>query len=397
MATLISIREAPRPGQAPAFALWALGFRPFYLLASGFAALSIALWALQFSGLLGHAYLQGPLWHAHEMLFGFAMAVLVGFLFTAGRNWSGQDTPTGKPLMTLAMLWLAGRVLVLTPFGWAAALVSSAFPLAAAIALGMAFYKGRNRRNYFFVGLLALMGLAELSVHLAALGVLPIPAWAGIGIALDVMLFVLAVMAGRVIPMFTNNGVPGAKAVRQAQLEKGVLGLTLALLLADLLHLSGSALILLALLGAVAHLARWLLWQPWKTLRNPLVWVLHMAYAWIPLHLLLRALTEAGWVPPSAATHALTVGAMGCMVMGMMTRTALGHTGRPLRARTTEVACYVLVGLAAIVRVLLPLLAPSLTYHAVIGASLLWSVGFGWYSCCYWPILSRARSDGLPG
>ena len=126
MATLIPIREALRPGQPPRFALWDLGFRPFYLLASSFAALSIALWALQFAGLLGHAYLQGPLWHAHEMLFGFAMAVLVGFLLTAGRNWSGQDTPTGKWLMALALLWLAGRVLVLTPFGWAAALVSTA-------------------------------------------------------------------------------------------------------------------------------------------------------------------------------------------------------------------------------------------------------------------------------
>ncbi len=397
MATLISIREAPRKGQAPAFALWALGFRPFYLLASGFAALSIALWALQFSGLLSHAYLQGPLWHAHEMLFGFAMAVLVGFLLTAGRNWSGQDTPTGKPLAAMAMLWLAGRILVLTPWGWAAALVNTAFPLAAAIALGMAFYKGRNRRNYFFVALLLLMGMAELSVHLATLGLLQIPGWAGIGIALDVMLFVLAVMAGRVIPMFTNNGVPGAKAVRQPQLEKGVLGLTLALLLADLLHLSGNALFLLALLGAAAHLVRWLLWQPWKTLRNPLVWVLHMAYAWIPLHLLLRALAEAGWVPSSAATHALTVGAIGCMVMGMMTRTAMGHTGRPLRAGATEVVCYVLVGLAAMVRVGLPLLAPSMTYQAVIGASLLWSAGFAWYAYRYWPILSRARSDGLPG
>jgi uncharacterized protein involved in response to NO len=397
MATLIPIREAIRPGHAPRFALWELGFRPFYLLASSFAALSIALWALQFSGLLGHAYLQGPLWHAHEMLFGFAMAVLVGFLLTAGRNWSGQPTPTGKALMALALLWLAGRVLVLTPFGWAAALVSSAFPLAAAVALGIPFYKARNTRNYFFVGLLALMGLAELSVHLGALGVLQIPGWAGIALALDVMLFVLAVMGGRVIPMFTNNGVPGAKAVRQPQLEKLALGLTLALLLADLLQVTGAALVLLALLGCAAHLARWLLWQPWKTWRNPLVWVLHLAYAWIPVHLLLRAVAALGWVPASVATHALTAGAIGGMVIGMMTRTALGHTGRPLRAGATEWVCYVLVGLAALVRVGVPLFAPALLFHAVVVASLLWSGGFGWYTLRYWPMLSRARPDGYPG
>jgi uncharacterized protein involved in response to NO len=397
MATLISIREAPRPGQAPAFALWELGFRPFYLLASGFAALSIALWALQFTGVLQHAYLQGPLWHAHEMLFGFAMAVLVGFLLTAGRNWSGQATPTGTWLMAMAALWLAGRVLVLTPFGWAAALVNTAFPLVSALALGLAFYKGRNTRNYFFVGLLVLMGLAELSVHLSALGVLHIPGWAGIALALDVMLFVLAVMGGRVIPMFTNNGVPGAQAVRQPLVEKLALGSILLLLLADTLHIVGAWFALLAALAMLAHLARWLLWQPWKTWRNPLVWVLHLAYAWIVLHLLLRAFAALYWVPASAATHALTAGAIGCMVIGMMTRTALGHTGRPLRAGTTEVLCYALVGTAALVRVVVPLFAQSLLYHAVIVASVLWSGGFGLYAVRYWPILSRARRDGLPG
>ena len=397
MATLISIAEAPRATLKPPFGLWALGFRPFYLLASAFAALSIALWALQFSGLLQHAYLQGPLWHAHEMLFGFALAVVVGFLFTAGRNWSGQATPTGLPLAALAGLWLAGRILVLTPWGWAAALVNTAFPLAAAIALGIPFYKARNTRNYFFVGLLALMGLAELGVHLSALGLLPLPGWAGIGLGLDVMLFIMAVMAGRVTPMFTNNGVPGARATRQPQLEKLALGLVLALLLADLLQLGGLALALLALVAALAHLARWWLWQPWKTLRVPLVWVLHMAYLWIPVHLLLRALAAMAWVPGTAATHALTAGAIGCMVIGMMTRTALGHTGRALRAGNTELICYGLIGSAALVRVFVPLLAPALTYHAVIAAAILWSCGFGWYALRYWPILSRARPDGHPG
>ena len=211
------------------------------------------------------------------------------------------------------------------------------------------------------------------------------------------MLFIMAVMAGRVTPMFTNNGVPGAKAQRQPQLEKLALGLTLALLLADLLQIGGWALSALAALAAAAHLARWLLWQPWKTLRNPLVWVLHLAYAWIPVHLLLRALAAQAWVPASLATHALTAGAIGGMVIGMMTRTALGHTGRPLRAGSTEVACYALVALAALVRVAVPLFAPTLMYQAVLVASLLWSCGFALYSLRYWPILSRARPDGNPG
>jgi len=204
------------------------------------------------------------------------------------------------------------------------------------------------------------------------------------------MLFVLAVMGGRVIPMFTNNGVPGTKAIRHPHVEKAALGAVLAILVADVAGLQGTVLALFTLAAALAHLARWWLWQPWKTLRMPLVWVLHMAYAWIPVHLLLRALAAVGWVAPSAATHALTAGAIGCMVMGMITRTALGHTGRKLLAGRSEVACYLLIGIAALVRVFVPMLLPAFTVYAVLLASVLWSGGFGLYTLRYWPILSRS-------
>lgn len=398
MTSFIKTSEPPRPSSAPAgWALWDLGFRPFYLLASAFAALSIGLWALQFSGWLGRPYLQGPMWHAHEMLFGFALAVVVGFLFTAGRNWSNRPTPTGWPLAALAALWVAGRVLVLTPFGWAAAVVNVAFPLAAAIALAIPFIAARNRRNYFFVGLLLLMSIAVLGIHLAQLGIVQLPGWVGIQLALDVMLFIMAVMGGRVIPMFTNNGVPGAKAMRHPLLEKAALGSVLALLLADAMQLHGVWLATLAGLCAAAHLARWSLWQPWKTGRAPLVWVLHGAYLWIPVHLALRAAAAAGWVAPSVATHALTVGAIGGLIIGMMTRTARGHTGRPLRADRSDVACFVLVLLAAGVRVFVPLAAPAWIIEATLGSAALWSAGFGLYAVRYWPVLTRPRIDGQAG
>jgi uncharacterized protein involved in response to NO len=396
MAQIIQLEEPPRP-QAGGFALWHLGFRPFYLLASAFAALSIALWALQFSGWLGHTYLQGPLWHSHEMLFGFTLAVVVGFLLTAGRNWADRPTPTGWRLAALAALWLAGRVLVLTPFGWAAAIVNAAFPLAAAVALAIPFIAAGNRRNYFFVGLLVIMSAAELSVHLNQLGVLQFPGWAGIQVALDVVLFIISVMGGRVIPMFTNNGVPGATAKRHPLVEKLALGSVLVLLVADVLQVQGALLALVASACAAAQLARWALWQPYKTWRNPIVWVLHAAYLWIPVHLALRAMATAGWVTPSAATHALTVGAIGGMVIGMMTRTARGHTGRPLKVDRWEVACYLMVLLAALVRVFAPLVQPAHTVGAVLCSAVLWSAAFGIYTVRYWPILTRARLDGRPG
>jgi len=377
--------------------LWDLGFRPFYLLASLFAALSIPLWALQFSGLLPHAYLAGPVWHAHEMLFGFALAVIVGFLFTAGRNWSNRPTPSGAGLAALAGLWLAARVLVLTPFGWAAAAANVAFPLAAAIALAVPFVKAGNRRNYFFVGLLALMSVAAGVVHLAQLGVLRLPAWAGLRLGLDIVLFIVSVMGGRVIPMFTNNGVRGASATRKPLVEKAALGLVLTLLVADAVGLDGMPLAVVATMACFAHAIRWALWQPWKTLAAPLVWVLHLAYFWVPAHLALRALAELGVVAPSSATHALAVGAVGGLVIGMMTRTARGHTARPLRADRFDTTCYVLVALAGVLRVVLPMLAPAQTLLAVECSAALWSAGFGLYAVRYWTALTRPRLDGKPG
>jgi len=390
--------EEPRPPVRPAgLALWQLGFRPFYLLASIFAALSIALWALQYAGLWTGAYLRGPIWHAHEMLFGFALAVIVGFLFTAGRNWTQQPTPTGVPLALLALLWVAARVLVLTPYGWAAAAANVAFPLVAAAALGRALLAARNRRNYFFVGLLSLLAVAALCVHLQMLGLLSLPAWAGIQLALDVLLFIMVAMAGRVLPMFTNNGVPGANAQRHPALERLALGSVLLLLAADLLQWPASWLAAIAALGAVAHLLRWLLWQPWTTLRTPIVWVLHAAYLWIPVHLGLRAAAALGWVPSSVATHALTVGAAGGLIIGMMTRTARGHTARPLRADRADTACYGLVLGAAVVRVTVPLALPQWTVDAVLLSAALWSAGFALYALRYAPVLTRPRLDGRPG
>jgi len=355
------------------------------------------LWALQFSGLLGVTYLAGPVWHAHEMLFGFALAVIVGFLFTAGRNWTGQPTPTGGALAALAAWWLFGRVLVLTPFAWTAALVNVTFPLAAAVGLAIPFVRARNRRNYFFVGLLLVMAGASGFVHLHQLGVVSAPAAVGLQLGLNVVLFIVSVMAGRVVPMFTNNGVPGAAARRHPWVEKASLGLVLALAVADATGSPGAVVAAAAASGAIAHAMRWGLWQPWTTRRVPLVWVLHLAYLWVPIHLALRAAGEWGVVAPSLGTHALTVGAIGGLIIGMMSRTARGHTARPLRADRFDTASYVLVLSAGVVRVLLPLVVPALTMTAVIGSALLWSAGFGLYACRYWPVLTRPRLDGKPG
>ncbi len=395
--------QLKRPGPAapapavPAFALWQLGFRPFYLLASVFSAASVALWALQYSGWLGSAYLKGPQWHGHEMLFGYTLAIIAGFLLTAVRNWTGLPTPVGAPLMALAALWVAGRVLVLTPWGLAAAIANAAFPVAVAAAIAVPIIRSRNRRNYFFIALLALMGVLAAGVHAMLNGAVPAPPAFGLQLALDVVLFVMAVMAGRVVPMFTNNGIPGTQARRHPWIERLALGSVIALFLADHVPEVPALAAGVALAAAIVHGVRLFLWQPWRTPGTPLVWVLHLAYAWIVVHLLLRALAAAGSVPPTLALHALTLGAIGGLTMGMITRTARGHTARPLVADGYETAAYLLVFAAALVRVFGPLLFPGLYAACVQASGLLWCMAFTLYAVRYWPILTRPRLDGKPG
>ena len=390
----IAVRAPPPPRD---FALWRLGFRPFYLLASAFAALSILLWVAQYAGLLPAAYLAGPLWHGHEMLFGFTLAVVGGFLFTAVRNWSGLPTPSGAPLAACALLWLAGRVLVLTPFGTVAAFVNAAFPVAIAVGIGIPLWKSGNRRNFFFVGLLLLLAAASLAFHLSLQGRLDWPQRAGIEAGLDIVLFIMAVVGGRVIPMFTNNGVPGTNARRDPRVERLALGGALALLAADLLQAPPVAVACIALVAALVHGARLALWKPWRTFGTPLVWILHAAYAWIVAYLVLRSLAGFGLVAGSFAIHALTVGAIGGLTIGMMTRTARGHTGRPLVADGFEVACYGLVMAAALLRVAGAMAIPALHVEAVIASGVCWSAAYAIYFVRYWPVLTRARVDGQPG
>ncbi len=398
MSTLISIEEPPlQPSADKSIALWALGFRPFYLLASVYAALSILLWAAQFAGWLPYAWLAGSTWHAHEMLFGFVLPVIVGFLLTAGQTWSGRRTLNGVPLMGLALVWLLARVLVLTPWGWLAAIVNTAFPLLAAIALAVPFVRAGVRRNYFFIGLLVLMACVSFGIHASRLGMPGLIDWMGLTLGLDCVLFIMVVMAGRIVPPFTKNGVPGTQPSRLPWLERAAPGMVLAVLAADATHVQGLPLALLLLLATLTNGWRLALWQSLKTLGTPLVWVLHQGYAWIVLHLALRMFTELELISSSIATHALTVGAIGTLTMGMMTRTARGHTGRPLKADRYDIVCYFLVQAGAGVRVFIPLVIPAWFSVSVLVSAVLWSAAFGLYAVRYWPVLTRPRIDGKPG
>ena len=241
------------------------------------------------------------------------------------------------------------------------------------------------------------MGALVATLHLALQGFPVLPPRLPLILALDVMLFIMVVMGGRVIPMFTNNGVPGTGAVRHPLVEKRALGSVLALFLADLVQVQPAIVAGLALVAAMAHGARLALWRGWRTLGTPLVWILHAAYAWIVVHLVLRAVAALGGLGEPFAVHALTVGAIGGLTLGMMTRTARGHTGRILRADGYEVACFVLVQAAAVMRVFVGAVAPGLYVFGIQASGLLWAAAFGLYAVRYWPILTQPRLDGRPG
>lgn len=378
--------------------MWNLGFRPFFLFAGVFAAVAIAVWIAQFAGWTAvRAWSAGPLWHAHEMVFGYAMAVIVGFLFTAVRNWTNRPTPTGAPLAAIVSLWLAARLLVPTPWQHLAAVFDGAFAVAAAIGIARPLFASGNRRNFFFVALLLALGAANVCFYLAMAGVISIDLPRDIQLGLDLILFTMAVMGGRVIPMFTANAVAGSKPTRVQVLEPFALAAVLALLAADLLRLPNAAIAAIAGGAAVVHAVRLVLWQPWLTRGRPILWILHAAYAWIVVHLALRMAAAFDLVTMSVANHALTVGGIGALTLGMMTRTSRGHTGRPLVAGTAEVVAYALVLCAAAMRVLVPLFLPQYYLFAIVAAGLLWVGAFSLFVFTFLPVLLRPRVDGRPG
>jgi uncharacterized protein involved in response to NO len=297
----------------------------------------------------------------------------------------------------MAALWLSGRLLVLTPYAIPATWVDAAFPLAVAVAIALPLKASGNRRNYFFVVLLVAMSAANLAFHFAVHGMAEIAAQRGLQIGLDLILFTMAVIGGRVIPMFTNNAVLGAQARRSPLLEKLALISLIALLAGDLVALSGPSMAAVALFAAIAHGLRLVMWRSWLTSARAMVWILHVAYAWIVVHLLLRALAAVDVVPAQLAIHALTIGAIGGLTLGMMTRTARGHTGYPLRADRAVIVCYILIQFSAIARVFVPLVVPQIYLASIVASGVLWSLAFALFTVRYWPILSRPRIDGGPG
>lgn len=396
-----SSRHPPqhRSGGSPS-ALLAFGFRPFFLLAGTMAALGLVLWILQLQGffILGGAYgFVG--WHAHEMLFGYTVAVIAGFLLTAVRNWTRGPTASGRRLLALATLWLTGRIVMLAADALppiVVAAVDLAFLPALAAALAPSLWRTQAWRNLALIGLLAVIALANLGVHLQALGVLTGGARMGYDVGLGAIVLMMVVVGGRVVPAFTRNALPRLGVRDWAWVSRLAIALTALHLLCVVLPLGRGVAGAVTLAAALANGVRMVPWGSLGARGAPILWVLHLGYAWIVAGLAVTgAAAFVPWVPTSAGTHALGVGAIGTLTLGMMSRVALGHTGRALTVGSPIVLAYVLVTLGAATRVTAAFFPAQ--FALLMIAALAWALAFAIFTAVYWPILTRPRIDGRPG
>jgi uncharacterized protein involved in response to NO len=389
--------ERIRAYQGPA--LFSYGFRPFFLFAGVWAAFVMAWWL----GLLtGHLPAPGSFspvdWHAHELLFGYLPAVVAGFLLTAVPNWTGRLPIVGPPLAGLFGLWVLGRVVLVLPAtlpGWLVALADLAFLAAFALAIGREIVAGRNWRNLPVLGLTLLMltGNAAFHVEAAATGTAADGYGARLGLGAGV--FLIALIGGRIVPSFTRNwlarrpaGHMPASVGRFDHVAMAIAGLALLVwIVAPRAGMTGW----LCIAAGVAHVARLARWAGWRTGAEPLVTVLHVGYAFVPIGFLLvgLALLRPDLFPYTVALHAWLAGAIGVMTLAVMTRASLGHTGRPLAATPGIAAVYALAVIAALARLLWGVMPSDAALHL---AALAWVLAFGGFAVIYAPLLALPRS-----
>ena len=382
------------------------GFRPFFLLAGLLAVLGMALWLLAINGSPWPVQAsRSTFWHAHEMGLGFGGAVMAGFILTAGANWTGRPPIRGPLLVCLVLGWLCGRAAMLYS-GLLPATLTMLLDLLFPVLLGLLVTReivgARNRRNYGVLTIVWALTVFTILYHVAAIGSLSEESAADMQrIVARLFVYLLAVLitvlGGRVIPGFTGSWLRmrGASKLPGARdwLETGIVPLTVAAGLSQALAPDGIVTAVLCISAGAAHVLRLSGWRGLATAAEPLLLVLHVAYAWLGLGFLLLGLSAAGLpVPETAALHALTVGGIGGVILGMMTRVALGHTGRPLHAARITQLAYVLLGSSALLRAFGPLSATGSTL-AYTGSGLLWIASFSLFVWHYAPILTRPRAD----
>lgn len=369
--------------------LFSAPFRIFFLLAGLHAGLMVAAWSLMLGGLLPMPDVPPLAWHGGEMLFGFGGALIAGFILTAAGNWTGRSTVTPQLLAALATVWLTARLTVFVPeLRSLAAAADLLFWLGTVAAVGRVLVLARNWRNLGFLVILAALLIGNLAYHCALAG-----GAAGITAlrpVVDLLALLMTAMGGRIVPFFTQRRFPALAVKRRPTISNVTNALMVAVLVVDLAGLPSGIRLPVYGLAAVFLLWRMSGWRSRMTGTEPLVWILHLGYAWLAVGMALRAVALlAGW-PETTVLHALTIGALGSLGLGMLCRVALGHTGRPLTADRGMALLFLLIQLAALAR--LSVLVPGMPLGAAWAATgFCWAAAFAGYVLRFAPILSRPR------
>jgi uncharacterized protein involved in response to NO len=381
-------------------ALFSAGFRPFFLLAALWSAIAVPVWLAAYVHGYAPSAMPAMIWHAHEMIYGYALATVAGFLLTAIPNWTGRLPLRGAPLAVLAALWLAGRVALLlsATLGAAAAmLLDLAFTATLMAAVARELVAGRNFRNLPMVAALALLFAGNLLVHLQALDV-AYTAALGNRLGIATLAALIALVGGRIVPSFTRNWLVRmrpdvAPPASPSKLDLACLVAIVAGLAAWTGFPDSPITFGMEILAGAAVAIRLSRWRGLATLREPLLVVLHLGYGWLAFGLALLGLNGFfGWLPPSAGMHALTVGAVGTMTLAVMTRASLGHSGRPRTAGAGTSAIYILVTLAALLRLAAPLAGAQVVLVTSL-AGAAWTAAFALFAALYAPLFLRARAS----
>jgi len=383
------------------YPLFALGFRAFFALAGLAALILIVFWNAIFNGTLtSEHYYPNNYWHAHEMLLGYAVAVIAGFLLTAVKNWTGKPTLTGDPLASLCLLWLYGRIL---PFyagllpDALIALVDFAFLPALAYQVSKPIIEAKQYRNLFFIGLIMLLALGNGLIHAEMLGLQENTATIGIQLVVATIIILILIIAGRVFPFFTERGIPGTLIIKNPLLDNASVASAVIVFALQIFGISGTLLALAAIVAVAVNVARLSGWYVQRVMYVPLLWVLYAGYGWIILGFMLTVLSAYSVVLPSLALHAFTLGGIGVLTLGMMARVSLGHTGRAMKASNAIAIAFVLINVATLFRVLLPIAMPHWYENLIYVSTLSWLAAFSLFVFVYAPILSSARIDGQDG
>ena len=377
--------------------LFGLGFRVFFAMAGLSALILIVLWNAIFKGNLTiDHYFADNYWHAHEMLLGYSVAVIAGFLLTAVKNWTGKPTLTGDKLAGLALLWLYGRILPfyagLLPNALIAA-IDFAFLPVLAYQISKPIIQAKQFKSLVFVALLLTLTLGNILIHAEILELCQNTAWIGIQLVVGTIIIMILILAGRVFPFFVEKGLHGTLIIRNPLLDALSIGSAFTVFAMQLGAISGNLLALTAIFSVIVNSVRLAGWYVQRIWYVPLLWILYIGYGWIILGFILTTLSAYSWILPSLALHAFTVGGIGVLTLGMMARVSLGHTGRVLRVSNAMAIGFILVNLAALLRVLLPL-ALSNWYNILIYASTLsWLAAFSLFMFVYAPILTSPRID----